>query len=124
MAIIKAVECDGKDCGKLMKSDGRDFFTISGNLMIGLDGGLIGNNLEDGKVKSNSYFCSLCFMKIIKEATGSTTIRTTIDPTKANMKMAEEAIGHFADDEDKPITPRMATAVEGSRKEKARGTVS
>jgi hypothetical protein len=75
MAVIKAIECDGTDCGKLMKSDSRDFFTIYGNLMIGLDGGLIGNNLEEGKVVSTSYFCSACFMKIIQTASNTTTTR-------------------------------------------------
>lgn len=65
MSIIKAVECD--KCEKLMKSNSEDFLTIMGNICLGLNQGLIGDNLsEDGKVKSNSYFCRSCFASLTK----------------------------------------------------------
>lgn len=68
MAIIKAVECD--KCTKLMKADGTDFFTIYGNVTIGLQGGIMGgaNNIEEGKIKGNSYLCHNCFQTLTEEA--------------------------------------------------------
>jgi len=76
MAIIKAVECD--KCKNLMKADGNDFFTIYGNITIGLQGGIVGgsNNIEEGKIKTNSYLCHSCFKMLTEQAIASASGQT------------------------------------------------
>jgi hypothetical protein len=62
--IVECIECD--KCRKLMKIDSEDFYTIRGNLMIGLNGGLIGNNFDkDDKCVRENCYCINCFKKII-----------------------------------------------------------
>jgi len=65
--IKNSVQCD--KCGSLFDSDSKDFYTIEGNVYIGLEGGTIGNNFaldECGmtSVKSNHY-CKPCLAKIL-----------------------------------------------------------
>ena len=62
--IVECIECD--KCRKLIKIDSEDFYTIRGNLMIGLNGGLIGDNFDkDDKCIRENCFCIDCFKKII-----------------------------------------------------------
>lgn len=55
-----AVQC--AVCGKYHLSDSNDYIAVSGNVTIGMNHGLIGNNLTDGDVvKHVSVFCLECF---------------------------------------------------------------
>lgn len=40
---INSVRCD--HCGKLHEAEGDTFFTVVGNINIGMKGGVVGNNL-------------------------------------------------------------------------------
>lgn len=53
---IEAVEC--MVCGRLHKASSQHFLSFHGNVCIGLNGGIIGNNLdEDGKVIRVQFIC-------------------------------------------------------------------
>lgn len=57
-----AVMCDV--CGKMHLSDSKTYIAVSGNVTVGMSGGLIGNNLNDQDVVKNvSIFCHHCFTK-------------------------------------------------------------
>ena len=72
MALIKAIECDGTGCSMLVKADSEDYFTIMGNIFVGQNGGIVGNNLDDeGKVINNTFFCKSCFVMMINDAGAS-----------------------------------------------------
>lgn len=62
--IISSIECDS--CGTVIKSNSKDYFTFSGNVYIGMDGGIIGNSLdEDKKVTRDLHYCRNCTLRII-----------------------------------------------------------
>lgn len=74
--ILKAVKCIR--CEKLHEliPDSREFVTVHGNIMIGLNGGIIGNNFdEEGKLKKITVFCTSCFRSEIVEALTGEAIR-------------------------------------------------
>ena len=55
-----AIQC--AICGKYHLSDSNDYIAVSGNVSIGMNRGLIGNNLTDGDVVRHvSTFCLECF---------------------------------------------------------------
>ena len=61
---ISAVKCNV--CGKLHLTAGHDYVAVSGNITIGVDRGLIGNNINaSAQVKNVSTFCRSCFSDII-----------------------------------------------------------
>ena len=54
---VVAVECCA--CGSLHKQEALSYITIAGNIYIGANGGVVGNNLDDeGKVTRSTYCCS------------------------------------------------------------------
>ncbi len=66
--VIKeeSVKCHG--CGKIFESKSNLFFVIYGNITIGLEGGIIGNNFaDDGNLCGATVFCrSDCLYKILR----------------------------------------------------------
>ena len=61
--IISSIECDS--CGKVVKSESKEFFTFSGNAYIGLDGGIVGNSLDENlKVTRDLHYCKPCTLRI------------------------------------------------------------
>lgn len=64
MSKIEVYECER--CGILLKSDNPNLRTVSGNIYIGVDGGIVGNNLDnDGKVTRDAHYCLNCLSDII-----------------------------------------------------------
>jgi len=60
---VPAIKCGV--CGKLFPKDSKDFFSVYGNICIGLDRELVGNNIhEDKGVIDTSFFCKQCFKKV------------------------------------------------------------
>jgi hypothetical protein len=56
------------ECGKKHTPDSEEFFTIIGNMTIGLYGGIIGNNFDsDGRLFRVHYCCRnpTCSLKFI-----------------------------------------------------------
>lgn len=65
---IEGITCD--KCNKLFLKNSENYFTIEGNIYIGEDGGLIGNNFDkEGKVVRINHFCRDCLKKILFEET-------------------------------------------------------
>lgn len=63
MSKIESVKCD--KCGRFFDTGSNDFFTIYGNVCRGLEGGIIGNNLDDDmKVVRENHYCEVCFNNI------------------------------------------------------------
>ena len=58
---VELVKC--LECGKLHEVSSEEFFRISGDLYVGLRGGLIG----DGKKERENIICVDCFIDFIKE---------------------------------------------------------
>ena len=75
MAIEKVVKCDGATCNQIIKPD--TGFAVIGNIhkvgstkesIGGFDcvgGGLVGNNIEDGKVVRALYYCDNCMTRLL-----------------------------------------------------------
>jgi hypothetical protein len=66
---IKSIQCD--ICEKLFPEDSKEFYTIQGNVYIGTQGGLIGNNIifdenvsliDDVKIQ---HFCKDCLKEFL-----------------------------------------------------------
>ncbi len=57
------VKCDG--CGIELDSQGEGFFTFAGNVYVGLQGGVIGNNLDHGVLKRIFIYCTKCTRRIM-----------------------------------------------------------
>jgi len=69
---IEAVEC--VVCKKLIRADSEHYLSILGNIHIGRNGGMIGNNFdEDGRLQSATYVCrtSTCLDQLAKYLAGS-----------------------------------------------------
>lgn len=73
---INAVEC-GK-CERLMRKDSREYFKITGGILVGDNGGIIGSNNPE----QSSILCKECFQSIIVEYLPN--------PSRAVKKMREE----------------------------------
>ena len=68
--FVKAVKCE--QCGSLHDSADRSFVRIEGNIYIGMDGGIVGNNFscsdETGKISvRSSFFCLACFEDLMDQ---------------------------------------------------------
>jgi hypothetical protein len=69
---IDAVEC--LICKKLIRADSEFYITFLGNVLVGKQGGLIGNNFdEDGKVISATCVCrnQACLDQLVKYFLGT-----------------------------------------------------
>lgn len=63
--VKEFVKC-GK-CGKLMDKFSEDFYTVYGNICVGLYGGLVGDNFAENEYLVNvSILCKDCFFVILK----------------------------------------------------------
>jgi len=71
---VKAVKC-GR-CGAIHDSHSDTFFTVHGNICLGLYGGIVGNNFdtnlkkykeEEHVLKKIDVFCRQCLIDILKE---------------------------------------------------------
>ena len=61
---VQAVRC--AECEELHAVENKHFIAVHGNLTIGLQGGVIGNNLEDdGKLKNVTILCVRCFKTML-----------------------------------------------------------
>lgn len=66
---ITCVKC--LSCGTMHDISSKDFICFYGNVTIGTDGGIIGNNLdEDMKVTRCKYICSnpSCLLAVFKDS--------------------------------------------------------
>lgn len=62
--IYESVQCDS--CKKLFTRDSEEFFTIKGNVYIGLYGGVIGDNFDAyDKIVKQEHFCKQCTKRIL-----------------------------------------------------------
>lgn len=60
---IPAVKC--AICGKLHEQEGHGYIAVQGNITMGLDRGIIGNNMENDVVVKVSIFCKgECFNSV------------------------------------------------------------
>lgn len=69
--VTQAVEC--VKCGTLHKLEADSFVTIAGNIMVGLEGGVVGPNLDDDySLTSASIYCRKtdCTQEIIDALRG------------------------------------------------------
>jgi hypothetical protein len=70
---IESIKCES--CNDLFPVNSKKFFTISGNIYIGLEGGLIGNVLdEDKRVAKETHYCVTCFKRIIEDSTKDSSV--------------------------------------------------
>lgn len=63
----KAVKCHA--CGKYHELESTDFIKIVGNIYIGLNGGIVGNNITnegDRVVITPVIYCNKCFIDYFK----------------------------------------------------------
>jgi hypothetical protein len=77
---IDAIECFF--CKSLLRADSEQFISIHGNICIGQNGGVIGNNLDDdGRVARTTCICRSehCLNQLTKLLIGSKT--TAVYPT-------------------------------------------
>lgn len=71
MMKVNAVKCDA--CGRLHEEAANTYFSVHGNIYIGLEGGVVGNNLDDnGTVSNVSVFCKPgCMAEVLGIKTAS-----------------------------------------------------
>lgn len=63
--IIQVMKCER--CGKIIENE-RDGYSIHGNIYIGFNGGLIGDNFgEDGRLIREVHYCRNCLEIILFE---------------------------------------------------------
>jgi len=69
MSTVEAVKCDV--CGTLHELESETYYTVHGNITIGMNGGLVGNNIdEDSKVIGTSIYCKPeCMAKVLSITT-------------------------------------------------------
>lgn len=66
MKDLAYIKCDA--CNKLHPKDSEEFISIYGNIMVGLNGSIVGNNFdEDRRLFRLFYFCRKleCFPKLL-----------------------------------------------------------
>jgi hypothetical protein len=63
--LIEKIEVKCDYCGKVHNPNDHTFYTVKGNIYVGLEGGLIGNNFMNDGVKS-SHYCIECLLELIK----------------------------------------------------------
>lgn len=67
--VIEAVECSAAGCGKICPVKDESFFTVYGNICIGVGGGIVGDNLSDDDAVNNApTYCCSCLIAILKRA--------------------------------------------------------
>ena len=71
---VNAIQCDA--CGSTHDIGDKSFVTVKGNIYLGIDGGLVGNNLEEmtttkgdtaEAVAKENHFCLQCFDDLIPD---------------------------------------------------------
>lgn len=66
---ITAVKC--LRCGKIFEKDSPEFISVHGNICIGMNGGVVGNNLSsEGKVINVTIFCLPCLIASMEKSFG------------------------------------------------------
>lgn len=66
MDTIDSIRCCV--CGELMEASSNEYLRFHGNVFVGINGGLIGNNLdEEGRVIKDTFVCKTtkCIKKIL-----------------------------------------------------------
>ena len=64
MSYVQGIKCD--KCEKIHDRNSKEFFTVMGNILVGIKGGVIGNNLnDDGQVVKDAHFCKECMKEIL-----------------------------------------------------------
>jgi len=64
MSIVEVIKCDR--CGASHDIDCESFYTVYGNILVGTNGGLVGNNIaEDGVVLDPVHYCIDCLFNIL-----------------------------------------------------------
>jgi hypothetical protein len=66
--IVQAVKCES--CGEIHEVGTKTYITVQGNILIGEDGGIVDNNIIDGKVVNESIYCIKCFSSLVQASTG------------------------------------------------------
>lgn len=63
---VTAMKCD--KCGQLHQVESKTYIQVFGNIVLGENGGMVGNNLDaDGKVTDPSCFCyPRCFAQVVE----------------------------------------------------------
>ena len=64
---IEAVKC--QHCGRIHDKNDITFIRVEGNIYIGIEGGIVGNNIfekDDGIEINSSIFCRSCFFDILE----------------------------------------------------------
>jgi len=60
---IKAVRCD--ECGAIHAKDENSYVTVAGNILIGQDTQVVGNNLRQNmSLARSSVYCLSCFRAV------------------------------------------------------------
>ena len=64
--ITETIKCDR--CGQLFENNSENFYTIKGNINIGLTGGVIGNNFDEDKKTLNreNHYCKFCLCELLE----------------------------------------------------------
>ena len=61
---VSRVTCD--KCGRKHVDTDRSFMAVYGNITIGLQGGVVGNNLQEREVQKVSIFCRpKCMLEVL-----------------------------------------------------------
>lgn len=63
---IEAIKCD--HCGQLHEENSKLYLTVEGNIYVGSQGGIIGNNIDsdgNGTRIRKQTFCHKCLLQII-----------------------------------------------------------
>ena len=63
--LVEKIEVKCDHCGKVHDPNEHTFYTVKGNIYVGQEGGLIGNNFIDNDVRSN-HFCIKCLLEVIE----------------------------------------------------------
>jgi len=68
MKVKTVIKCD--KCNKLHLENSGAFFTVRGNIYVGLEGGIVGNNLQetpkkDVLVVNDSHYCKVCLRQLL-----------------------------------------------------------
>lgn len=94
LQTIDAVEC--VVCKKLLRADSENYVVIYGNVCIGRNGGMIGNNLdENGRVVNSTCVCRTmeCLNGLSNYLQG--TKDHFFGSYKSNQIMGEDALKHY-----------------------------
>lgn len=65
--IIQAVKCI--KCGTLHELKSKSYVSVQGNILIGNEGGIVGNNITEDGIHC-TYFCKECFIQYMANDLG------------------------------------------------------